>query len=205
MLVDDAALNEATSREASGGNARGDGPIFHTRGLCLTEYSQMISTVRWGGLGVWGLGTLGREEVHVGPTRCEITAILVLYGLPWLLTGSILAHEVMHAWLRLSGYAHLTPKVEEGLCQLMALLWLERQQQGPRTAAGKTRSSSMASTEGSGAVGYEERLAAFLGHQIRTDASPVYGDGLREALDAFQRFGLQTVLAHVKRAGKLPG
>ena len=67
--------------------------------------------------------------------RCEVTAILVLYGLPRyffsrlhlrciccniniclrvlymtldfsmyrLLTGSILAHEMMHAWLRLNG------------------------------------------------------------------------------------------------------
>ncbi|KAK7842096.1 protein da1-related 1, partial [Quercus suber] len=35
--------------------------------------------------------------------RCEVTAILVLYGLPRLLTGSILAHEMMHAWLRLKG------------------------------------------------------------------------------------------------------
>lgn len=63
--------------------------------------------------------------------RCEVTAILVLYGLPRysffyvfqgnfftvffffyiyifpngcrLLTGAILAHELMHAWLRLRG------------------------------------------------------------------------------------------------------
>ena len=55
----------------------------------------------------------------------QVTAILVLFGLPWLLTGSIMAHEVMHAWLRTSGYRNLAPEVEEGLCQLMALLWLE--------------------------------------------------------------------------------
>ena len=38
---------------------------------------------------------------------------------------------------------------EEGLCQLVALLWLEDQQAGGYKNA------------------YEERLAAFLGHQIR--------------------------------------
>ena len=59
--------------------------------------------------------------------RVQVTAILVLYGLPRLLTGSILAHEVMHAWLRMHGCTHLGPKEEEGLCQLVALLWLERQ------------------------------------------------------------------------------
>ncbi len=51
---------------------------------------------------------------------------------------------------------------------------------------------------------YEERLASFLAHQIRTDPSEVYGDGFRAALEAFQRFGLQTVLSHLRQAGKLP-
>lgn len=57
----------------------------------------------------------------------QVTAILVLFGLPYLLTGSILAHECMHAWLRLNGVNHLSLDIEEGLCQLMALLWLEAQ------------------------------------------------------------------------------
>lgn len=35
--------------------------------------------------------------------HCEVTAILILYGLPRLLTGAILAHETMHAWLRING------------------------------------------------------------------------------------------------------
>ena len=64
------------------------------------------------------------------PTATSL--LQVLYGLPRLLTGSILAHECMHAWLRMSGFSasasHLPEQVEEGLCQLMALLWLEAQQ-----------------------------------------------------------------------------
>lgn len=55
----------------------------------------------------------------------QVTAILVLYGLPRLLTGSVLAHELMHAWLRVTNTPRLSLDVEEGLCQLMALLWLE--------------------------------------------------------------------------------
>lgn len=118
----------------------------------------------------------------------------MLFGLPRLLTGSILAHELMHAYLRTNGYRDLappvrvqwtlplllacsagwqrqlratpasvvltyfllglatalTPKVEEGLCQLAALLYLEGCQ-----AAGYKNA-------------YEERLAAFLGHQLRS-------------------------------------
>ena len=61
----------------------------------------------------------------------QVTAILVLFALPWLLTGSILAHELMHAWLRLSGLTGLSLDVEEGLCQLLALLWLEQQPAEP--------------------------------------------------------------------------
>ena len=57
----------------------------------------------------------------------QVTAILVLAGLPRVMAGSILAHESMHAWLRLTGAHHLPLEVEEGLCQLMALLWLESQ------------------------------------------------------------------------------
>ena len=58
----------------------------------------------------------------------------MLFGLPWLLTGSILAHELMHAWLRLSGLTGLSLDVEEGLCQLLALLWLEQQPAEPEAS-----------------------------------------------------------------------
>ena len=50
-----------------------------------------------------------------------------MFGLPRLLTGCIIAHELMHAWLRMRNIASLDPQVEEGLCQLMAMLWLDRQ------------------------------------------------------------------------------
>ena len=65
--------------------------------------------------------------VPVERSHCSVTAILVLYGLLRLLTGSILAHEVMHAYLKLNNITGLSQKVEEGVCQLMALIWLERQ------------------------------------------------------------------------------
>jgi hypothetical protein len=33
--------------------------------------------------------------------RCSVSVLLVMYGLPRLLTGSIIAHELMHAYLRM--------------------------------------------------------------------------------------------------------
>jgi Protein DA1/LIM domain len=183
-LVNNSALNTATGQQ---GANRTDGPIFHTRGLCLTEYSQMVRTTVW----------LGIKSESVGPKKCSVTAILVLSGLPRLLTGCILAHELMHAWLRLSGFEDLPLEVEEGLCQLMALLWLEAQ---PESQGSSSRSANSGGIPRS----YDEKLASYLGNQIRTDASIVYGDGLRAALEAFQRHGLATVLAHVRHAKRLP-
>ena len=62
-------------------------------------------------------------------TLLQVTAILVQCGLPRLLTGSIIAHEVMHAWMRYQHVQELSMDVEEGLCQLMAFLWLDSQKQ----------------------------------------------------------------------------
>lgn len=68
------------------------------------------------------------ELVPIQSKHCSVTAILVLYGLPRLVVGSIIAHEAMHAWLKLNQISGLDLQVEEGICQLMALIWVERQQ-----------------------------------------------------------------------------
>lgn len=65
----------------------------------------------------------------------QAKAILVMYGLPWLLTGAILAHEVMHAWVAENnvncGHADGDEKsaVGEGLAELLGFMWLEAQVQ----------------------------------------------------------------------------
>jgi hypothetical protein len=51
---------------------------------------------------------------------------------------------------------------------------------------------------------WEERLASFFAHQIRTDTSYVYGEGFRAAHDAFQRHGLPAVLACVRAERRFP-
>ncbi|CAM9613297.1 unnamed protein product, partial [Heterosigma akashiwo] len=60
----------------------------------------------------------------------SVTAVLVLGGLPYDLCASILAHEAFHAWLRCQNdFPHLPLQVEEGMCQLVAQLWLRRRQE----------------------------------------------------------------------------
>ncbi|KAG6476023.1 hypothetical protein ZIOFF_065258 [Zingiber officinale] len=98
LLVERQALNEAMEGEKNGTHH-----LPETRGLCLSE-EQIIRTVLKRPI----MGPGNRLiDLKTGPhrlvRRCEVTAILILYGLPRLLTGSILAHEMMHAWLRLKG------------------------------------------------------------------------------------------------------
>ena len=56
-----------------------------------------------------------------------------MYGLPWLLTGAILAHEVMHAWVAENdincGHSdgHQMSAVGEGLAELLSFMWLQAQ------------------------------------------------------------------------------
>ncbi|GFQ08575.1 protein da1-related 2 [Phtheirospermum japonicum] len=118
LLVERHALNEAIEGEKHG---------FHhmpeTRGLCLSEEqtvtsvnSSVLKRPRIERAGLVGIRTQPQKLIR----KCEVTAILVLYGLPRLLTGAILAHELMHGWLRLNGYRNLAPEVEEGICQVLS-------------------------------------------------------------------------------------
>lgn len=187
MLVESGALNAAEDREGMGHR---QGPIFHTRGLCLSEVHHRVSTVKRAAAGAFRWLVVP-EEVRIPSTTARVTAILVLFGMPRVLTGSVIAHELMHAWLKLAGLPagmHLSPVVEEGVCQLMAFLWLQAQQ------------PQMLAMKGHGTA----ELASYCSHQIQTDPSPVYGDGFRMALRAYQAFGLVALLSHVRLAGCLP-
>ncbi|KAH0457990.1 hypothetical protein IEQ34_013305 [Dendrobium chrysotoxum] len=142
--------------------------------------------------------------------RCEVTAILVLYGLPRLLTGSILAHELMHGWLRLKGYRNLSPEVEEGICQVLSHMWLESEvMPGPSFAPtssnyASSSSSSSASYKKAGKSEIEKKLGEFFIHQIAHDISPAYGEGFRMAHAAVNRYGLRRTLDHIRHTGRFP-
>lgn len=191
LLVAREALNEAREGEKDGMHTS------ETRGLCLSE-EQTITTVFGGKTprfprGPFNMWTEPQKLVR----HCEVTAILVLYGLPRLLTGSILAHELMHAWLRLAGgFPRMRPDVEEGICQVMSHIWL---------SAELRRAENQASTSKKGiTTPTQKRLGEFYLHQIATDASPVYGDGFRRALKAVESFGLSRVLEHLRLTANFP-
>lgn len=235
VLVEASALNDYSAAEGRG--AAASAPVTHTRGICLSEHYDSVETAQLSGDASGALYWLRRPVRLQRRRRVAVTAVLVLSGMAWMLTGAVLAHELMHAWLRMEGYEHLPLQVEEGLCQLMAYLWLEAQTPAVRNpiascgvalpclavscvcphatcvlsgssscggmwsaTAGCSEHACMCVQAGT----IDERMAAYVGHSIRTDSSETYGDGFRQALRAFQEVGLQAILSHLRTADAFP-
>ncbi|KAF6176024.1 hypothetical protein GIB67_032647 [Kingdonia uniflora] len=177
-----------------------------TRGLCLSEEQTVTSILRRPRIG--GNRLIGMRTHPQKLTRkCEVTAILVLYGLPRLLTGSILAHELMHGWLRLKGYHNLSPEVEEGICQMLSYMWLESEVMPGSTSmpsSSTASSSSSSSSKKDGKSNTEKKLGEFFMHLIAHDTSAAYGEGFRAANTAVNKYGLRRTLDHIRLTGNFP-
>ncbi|KAI4306756.1 hypothetical protein L6164_030007 [Bauhinia variegata] len=202
LLVQREALNDAIVGEKNG--------LHHmpeTRGLCLSEEQTVTSVHGKPRSGSRRLLVL-RAQPQKLIRRCEVTAILVLYGLPRLLTGAILAHELMHGWLRLKGFRNLDPEVEEGICQVLSHLWLGSEVRPsvsdmPSSAASSSSIIYTSSKKGDRSD-VENKLGEFFLHQIANDSSPAYGGGFRAAIAAVNKYGLRSTLDHIRYTGKFP-
>lgn len=199
LLVERQALNEALV-----GEKHGFPHMPETRGLCLSE-EQTVTSIhrrpRIGGHRFIGMRTRPQKLTR----KCEVTAILVLYGLPRLLTGAILAHELMHGWLRLKGYCNLNPDVEEGICQVLSYMWLESEvMPGFKNMPSTSAASSSSSSKKGGKSNVENKLGEFFMNQISQDASPAYGGGYRAAIAAVNKYGLRCTLDHIRLTGNFP-
>ncbi|KAF3592060.1 hypothetical protein DY000_02024184 [Brassica cretica] len=144
---------------------------------------------------------------------CPVTAILILYGLPRLLTGYILAHEMMHAYLRLNGCRNLNTVMEEGICQVLGHMWLETQTYATIDAAASSSAAAESSSSSSrtpseanaGKKGewseFEKKLVEFCKNQIETDESAAYGDGFRKVDHMVTNSSLKDTLKEILRRG----
>ncbi|XP_039004219.1 protein DA1-related 2-like [Hibiscus syriacus] len=200
LLVERQALNEAIVGEKNGYRH-----MPEIRGLCLCEeqtVSSILKRPRIGGRHLIGMRTRPQKLTR----KCEVTAILVLYGLPRLLTGAILTHELMHGWLRLKGYRNLNPEVEEGICQVLSYMWVESEVLPGSSSRASTSaaSSSSSSSKKGGKSNVENKLGEFFIHQIAHDASPAYGGGFRAANTAVNKYGLRQTLDHIRLTGNFP-
>ncbi|PKA49619.1 Protein DA1 [Apostasia shenzhenica] len=203
LLVERQALNEAL-----GGEKIGHYHLPETRGLCLSEEQTVSTILRRPRIGTGKKVVDMITEPYRLTRQCEVTAILILYGLPRLLMGSILAHEMMHAWLRLKGFGALSPQVEEGICQVLAHMWLDSEiMSGSGSNVASTSSASSSSSTASKKCRrsqIEAKLGDFFKHQIESDVSSAYGDGFRAGNQAVHRYGLRSTLEHIQLTGGFP-
>ncbi|XP_056168724.1 protein DA1-related 1-like isoform X2 [Syzygium oleosum] len=200
LLVERQALNEAMEGEKNDHHH-----MPETRGLCLSEEQCVTTVMRRPRIGA-GFQLMMITEPYKLVRSCEVTAILILFGLPRLLTGSILAHEMMHAWLRLKGFPNLSPEVEEGICQVLARMWLDSEMYSG--SANDVASSSSSSPSSSSKKGkrpdFEKQLGEFFKNQIESDTSMAYGEGFRLANKSVEKYGLKRTLDHIQMRGSFP-
>ena len=126
-------------------------------------------------------------------TTRQVTAVLVLCGLPRHLTASILAHEAMHVWCKLSVDVplDLPAVVEEGICQFVSWKYLDyiHDNSTAHLASKKT---------------WETRLTEYYKYLIEMDPSSTYGDGFRRAAECSSAIGLEELLFFIKESKSFP-
>ncbi|KAG2327279.1 hypothetical protein Bca52824_010007 [Brassica carinata] len=200
LLVEKQALNKAEEEEKIDYQYE-----VVTRGICLSEAQTITSVSKRPRLGQHNQLIDMVTETQRVVSDCEVTAILILYGLPRVMTGYILAHEMMHAYLRLNGYRNLNTIIEEGICQVLGHMWLESQTYSPIDATEAVASSSHtpAATPSKKGVcsDFEKKLVDFCKNQIETDESPVYGVGFRKVNKMVTNSSLQETLKEITRRG----
>lgn len=227
LAVDLPSLNDQQRNSRYESHRRGGPEVTGiTRGMTLSTVGT-VSHMTAGSFfnHMTGYFTSGAPQVyHIEEVR-EITAVLVLFALPKDLTASILAHEAMHVWLKLTRNmpSSIPLKIEEGLCQVISRSYLENvsttasalQGNGFLESHGNRRSEFQAALRqldycpsSSIASSKEDKrdriLRTYLCCQIETDQSAVYGDGFREVQNCVTVLGLDIVLEELRNTGRLP-
>uniref|UniRef100_A0A7S2XRV9 Protein DA1-like domain-containing protein n=1 Tax=Attheya septentrionalis TaxID=420275 RepID=A0A7S2XRV9_9STRA len=175
--------------------------LSHTRGICMYETETITSSSFFANNGIDT--SLADADAHTDH-RVTVTAILCLRGLPASLTGSILAHEAVHAWFRLHPRPppgrqrgeRLPPMVEEGCCQLIAHLYLHDRAALYHTMTSSTNDTSTYMEDARGGPS-DDKLRQYFLSEIERDQSEVYGEGFRRAARGFAQLGLHALLDYV--------
>ncbi|XP_042009111.1 protein DA1-related 1-like [Salvia splendens] len=117
--------------------------------------------------------------------KCEVTAILILYG-----------------------YPNLIPEVEAGICPVLSHMWLDSEINAGSGSNAASASTSAASSSGSSKKGkrseFEKKLGQYFIQRIESGSSAVYGHSFREANKAVLRYGLRRTLDHIRLTGRFP-
>jgi len=144
-------------------------------GLCVSSHIRQEIVRRDGDEERYGLRRVG--------SRVQYIALQKDLGL--LQAGGTLAHELGHAHFATAGYPDLPRKLEEGLCEVWSVMWLEHML-------------------GKDMAGRSVSVGALLAAQTLNSVDPIYGDGAREAMAAVRQHGWPAVLEYVKGRARLP-
>ena len=200
LIVGYQALNDQMS---SNNNVHGGASQIMTRGLCLTEHQSgrkfQMNRMKWDRQNLSFVAVDAEQRgftffqvpdaSKVNPDA-SVTAILCLSGLPRDLTASVLAHEATHAWIKLHPrfdiQKPIPPQVEEGVAQLIALLFLND---------GLAPAPPLEYNDGSGPS--DEKLRQYFKFSIETDDHEIYGTGYRRAAMAYSQIGIEALMSHI--------
>ncbi|GMI68875.1 DA1-RELATED PROTEIN 1 [Hibiscus trionum] len=111
-----------------------------------------------------------------------------------------------------TGYPILSPEVNEGICQVLAHMWLDSEinaASGSDATSSSSSSSSSSSPPSSsskkgGRSDFEKKLGGFLKHNIESNPSTAYGEGFRQGNQAVNKYGLKRTLDHIRMTGSYP-
>ena len=123
------------------------------------------------------------------PLLRGIDAVSLRRNLNAVTAVQVLAHEYTHAWLWLSGFPHLEPRLEEGLCELLSYLTLLSYLREPPTG---------------GVLLPDPDLLRRQIISIEANSHPDYGGGFRECVEALHGRTLHELLHHVREHARLP-
>ena len=122
--------------------------------------------------------TLQEVKMHIDGTRhYEVSGVGILWGLPRELFEEVAAHELGHAWLAVKQIDGLTAWRQEGFCNLLAFLWLSKQD----TDAAKRRI-----------------------RHLEDNPDAIYGEGYRRVKKALERYNFRELINHIEQFKTLP-
>lgn len=217
LAVDSQAINENRAKSTIGNHTSDSSTTPTTRGLTLStvgtvrHFNRDLSFLRpvpgssnqYFVTNPYAFLQQQQQIFRIEEVR-DVTAVLVLYGLPRDLFASILAHEATHVWLKLTKTIpyDLPPEVEEGLCQLIAYKYLLHLDEEIKKNNDKNKSSKSTANESDG-VG-DESDVAFYRYQIEEDPSLIYGEGFRAARKAEAAIGLDILVEYIAQNKTFP-
>ncbi|KAK8954807.1 Protein DA1 [Platanthera zijinensis] len=128
------------------------------------------------------------------------------FSLCRILTGLNLAHEMMHAWLHLNGCLKLDSRVSEGICVVLSYMWLDNEMRSgsDNNDVSSSSSSSSAPYRKGPRSEFERKFGEYCKYNLENQPYPIYADGFRLGYAAVIKYGLKSVLDHIKLTGNFP-